>query len=333
MGLQRLQPQFDQRRPGDRDTDHIGRGGRNLHAEDEAGERGEQQRRPQQAAGSGENERGDLDPQPGDRQNPDDQRGAQDDRRDHRDLPPGGQEGGFETRPGAPPVEAEIPVQAQHRGPDQGRHAGGVLRGQFGDEHAPQQHREGHHEKGGRDGDVAGGRLVLAGDRAQVEPGGIGVDADPDREEIEDRGQQRGGHDPGIGNAGQFDHDKRPCAHQRRHDLTARRGDRFGRRGQSLGIAQPGHGGQRDRAGRGDIRRGRTGDRSEQGRRNDRDLGRPALQATGGRGGDIHEALSRLARVQERAEDDEDGHDADRDTGQAAPQSPFRDRHGAEKTL
>ena len=87
MRLERGEAQLRQRRARDRDADDVGGRGRYLHAEHQAGERGEQQRRPQQPARAGQDERGNLDAEPGDAEHADDDRRADDDRCDHCDLP------------------------------------------------------------------------------------------------------------------------------------------------------------------------------------------------------------------------------------------------------
>ena len=94
---------------------------------------------------------------------------------------------------------------------------------------------------------------------------GIGVDAHPDRDEIQQRWQGCGGHNAGVGNAGKLDHDKGTGTYQGWHDLPAGGGYGLDRGGKALGIAKLRHRGQGDRAGGGDIRRGRARDGAEQG--------------------------------------------------------------------
>ena len=77
----------------------------------------------------------------------------------------------------------------------------------------------------------------------------IRVDADPDGEEIEQGGQQRRRHDPGVGNPRELYHHKSAGTHKRGHDLAARRGNGLNGAGDAFRITQSSHGRHGDRTG------------------------------------------------------------------------------------
>ncbi len=329
--LQRGDAEARQRRPRDRDADHVGGRRRHLHPEDEAGERRQEQRRPDLAARPRDDRGRELDAQTGDAEHADHDGGAQDDGADHRDLPPGRQHRLASAGEALTRRDAAVTVDEEREDADQDGEARRVLRRVAEAEHGAEQRAERHQEERRGDEHVAPLRPLVVRQPGEAESCGEGVDADPHGEEVEDRRQQRGDDDLGIGNARQLDHDERAGAHQRRHDLPAGGRDRLDRAGEPLGVAETRHRRQRDRPGGGDVGRGRTGDRSEQRRREHRDLRRAAPQPSRRGGRDVHEPLARLARVQHGAEDHEDGYDSHRDAGQAAPKSAFGDRQRAEE--
>ena len=58
----------------------------------------------------------------------------------------------------------------------------------------------------------------------------------------------------------------------------------------------------------------------------------PEMEPSGSGGGQVHEALPRLARIQRRTKDDKDRHHADGDARQAAPDAAFGNGQRAQKT-
>ena len=324
MRLQRLEAKRGQRRPCDRDADHVGRSRRHLHAQNKTGQCRQQKGRPQATVRRRQDQGGDLDPQPGDGKHADNDRGAQDDGRDERHLPRGTDQCDLGPARGTPQVDAHVGARKQQHRPRDDRQARGILRRITGPEHRPQQNRKGHHEEGGGDQDLPPRGLLVGWQSPQVQPACIGIDPEPDHREVQ-KCRQQGSHDDlRVGRAGQFDHDESPSPHQRWHDLAARRGDSLHRSGDPAWISHADHCRDGHRTCRCDIGRGRSRDRPEQRRGDDGDLARAAPQPARGRGGKVHEPLPCLARVQDRAEDDEDCHDAHRDTRQLPKDSAFR---------
>ena len=82
---------------------------------------------------------------------------------------------------------------------------------------------------------------------------------------------------------------KAPGPHDGRHDLTARGGDRFDRRGKSGAKSQTLHHRNGESPGRDDVGRGASGDGPEQGTGDRSDFGGPTLQSSRQAHRDFHE--------------------------------------------
>ena len=253
MCLQWLQPKLRQRRSRNRNANDIcGRGG-DLHAKQQAGQRGQKQRGPQGAAGSGKYDRGDLDPQPCNAKNADDDRRADDDGSDHRNLLANCPQGIAKARNPLTEPHAGRGIKKQHGNAcEYGNHRC-ILRRKTGDKHRKQQDRKWHKKEYRRDRNHPRAGALVFGHRLQLKALRIGVDAHPDRKKIKDRGQRCRQHDLSVGHPGQLNHHKGTGTHQRRHDLPARRGHSLNSGGKALGIAQLGHCGQRYRTRRCNI--------------------------------------------------------------------------------
>ena len=118
-------------------------------------------------------------------------------------------------------------VERQQQCCGKDREAGGILWRISGGEDDEQEDGERYGEESDRGDNVIGRWPVLSWQTFQFIPRSKGVDADPNRSEVEDRGQDCGDHNALVGHARQLNHHKRASAHQRRHDLPARGGDSF----------------------------------------------------------------------------------------------------------
>jgi hypothetical protein len=179
------------------------------------------------------------------------------------------------------------------------------------------QHGERHDRLPSLADDLGGVRQLFG--RQPPQPGALGLEMDL-HEHAEEMHQGR--HDRGqdhrlIGDVQEFDHQEGGGAHDRRGDLPAGRRCRFhGRREVAL-IADADH--RRDREGPDRDRVGDGGARNhaEQGRAEDRDLGRTARIAARHAGGEIDEELAETDPGRKHAEkhvvEDVSGNDSQSD--------------------
>jgi hypothetical protein len=143
-------PNCCKRRPCHRDADDVGCRGRHFHAEDQAGKRRQQQGSRQPPARKVYDQRSDLHPQSGLAQNPDDDRSAQDDGRNHGDLLPCGDDGRRKTLPDLLHGRDAGSVEKQQDSSGENGQRRSILRGKPANEQPLHQHRKRHHERTGQ---------------------------------------------------------------------------------------------------------------------------------------------------------------------------------------
>ena len=325
MRHQRLHADADQPWRDHRRRDRIGRRGRHAHAEDDRHHHGEDHREEDRRAGDVEQHGREAPAHAG---QPDDarhdaRRGADRDQL-HHFLGGSGQRA-FDR-------DQRFPDRAD----DSGRQRLALQR------HAVDQ-RGGHHDDDGRrnaDGRRAEGRIARQqhGDQQHQRRRHIGTppDIDPARQLVppqaadaglarvqvamdvvgdveQQRRDQAGECDLGVGHAQHLGHDEGARAHHRRGDLPTGGARRLHRRRRISVVADAAHHRDGEGARRHDIRDRGAGDGAEQKARDDSDLGRAAARPPDQRQGQIVEIVARLRRLQEGREGDEQDDEAGRD--------------------
>ena len=252
-------------------------------------------------------------------EHPDNQAGTQDDGRDQGNLAATGLDGRREPFDNLLSPGNALAGEQQQNGSTQDGQGSGELGRIATVEQAFHQDSKRHQEKPAGDQQRPDRNTRFIPHAFQVIPVGKSVDAEPHGTEEQYGWQDRGRHDGGIGCGCKFDHDEGTGAHQGRHDLSATGGDSFHRPGKGRRIAQPAHGRQGERPGRGDIGGRRARNRTEQGRCQHGDLGRPRLEPARAGQRQVHEPLARLTGIQHRTENDKNRNHGNRHAGKLSP--------------
>ena len=129
---------------------------------------------------------------------------------------------------------------------------------------------------------------------------------DKDTCKVQDRGQDGAHQDLGIRNAHDVRHEEGRGAHDRGHDLAARRSCRLDCSRKLRLIARLLHHGDRDRTGRDSITNGRAADHTAKSGGNDSDLGGSAGITACGAVCEVDEKFRDTGALKEGTEDNED---------------------------
>ena len=124
---------------------------------------------------------------------------------------------------------------------------------------------------------------------------------------VQQRRHNRGFGDLNVVYADELCHDKRGCAHDRRHDLTARGRDSFDGGRPFVGISGFFHGGNGKNTGGNDVADGASGDHAKQGRGDDGYLARAAGKPTGEALTHLDEGFCSAGSGKDRTENAEHG--------------------------
>ena len=297
--------EFDQCRHHQRDSDDVGRRGRQTQSEDQTGQRGQHQCEHQAVVRHLDHDLGEGDAHAGDGDGADDDAGGGAGDCDRQRVL-----GAFDQRfRHLAPVDFIARAFAQHRrGQAQDSGDQRAQRRGIAQQQAAEDDRNRQKQVAALAHDLFESRQFVFGHAVQAVTPRLEVHGKKHRDVKEDRGNQRPKCYLRVGHGEKLGHHERPCAHHRRHDLAAGGGGGFDCRGKRGLEPRAFH--QRDshRAVDHDVGDRAAGHRAEQAGGDHRNLAGAAGGVAGNRQRKIHEQFAGTAFFHERAEDHEQHH-------------------------
>ena len=176
-------------------------------------------------------------------------------------------------------------------------------------------------------------RQLAARDALEVAALRLEVDAEPDAREVEEGRHDGRLDDIDVGNADELSHEEGRSAHDRRHELAARRGSRLNGSSEILVVAEflhhrDGQGARADNVGD-----GAAGNCAHEAGRQHGDFRRAAAGPAGDGIGKVDEELAEARRLQVSAEQDEQEDERRRDAERDAEDALCREVEVADELL